>query len=159
MNSTVALLPGALRRIAARRLPWLLAVVVVLPACVAVGTANAPPAVRLSATGEDLKNAAIRVLKAGGVAVAGEGAPLLVLRESVAEKTSSIAGDGSVAAYWVTYNLHYRVGDGEEKIISRERTVSHNENRYLAGRQQRLSMVKSLRRNALTRLLYVLPRQ
>jgi len=139
---------------------WWWVAVALLSACAPVDVDGVRVTVRLSATGDMLRSAAAQTLRAGGVAVvADDSAPLLVLRETTAEEVANVASDGSIAAYLVTYSLYYRIGGGEEKTIIRERTVSHNENRFHAGRQQRLGMINSLRRNALTRLLYSLPKQ
>lgn len=144
-------------RAAALVAPAVAVALAVLSAC--APTTNAPTTpIRLVADSPALQKAAARALKTVGVRLVQDAdAPLLTLRDKRNEKNDSTAADGSVGSYLLTYTLFYKINGGAEKTITRERSVNHNENRYLASRLQRQDAFDSLRRNALMRLLYVLP--
>ena len=83
-------------------------------------------------------------------------APILALREKITETVESLAGDGSVNAYIVNYQLYFRLDEQPERSISLDQVVSVDEARYLAGRRALTAAASNLRREALHRMRFTL---
>lgn len=119
---------------------------------------GAEATLRLQAADLPLRLAAQQSLHLSGMRISNEdGAlPLLQLEEDYSYAVDSLAADGSVGGYQITYTLTYRLGDADAQSIARQQVVSHSENRYLAGANQRREMVDSLRRSALAQMITAL---
>lgn len=86
------------------------------------------------------------------------GGPNLHLSEKTSESIESLADDGTVSAYKVSYALTFQLDSDEPRTINLDQVVSVNESRLLAGRRARAEAVERLRFHALGRMRYILAR-
>lgn len=129
----------------------------VIPLLSACHPSPGQPAVgiRLQADGDDLRQAAFQALNYQGIYTDNDNPalPQLLLSEQHSEAIESLASDGSVGSYEITYRLTYRLNDEAAQTIILSEVVDYNENRYRAGRAQIGAMVGSMRGSALTQML------